>query len=264
MSNILCTEFQRLLEAAVESRRTPEAALQAHAASCEHCRSLWEQYLLIDEALPEWITAVPDPDLADSVLARLAFENREQTAAPVEIAAALSTKNVPDAIRVRGARAVDRRRLLVAATVLAAAAVVAAVLLPLIPANRADVARAPGASRRAPDQSAMPEPGHPSADKQPLAAGHRRPETEGAELTLAVRDAGAAYLGLANDAAEALTQGAVLLPPAAMNSRADADDGAKPTWVDRVRGDLAPLAQRLEGALDFLIDAFPAEQTPAT
>jgi len=254
MPNLPCTEFERRLEAAIEERRLPEAALREHAAGCERCRAAWEQYALLDDAIAAWRAGVPDVDLADAILSRLAFDS--QTTAPAPLAA----QNLPAAPSRRRAR-------WVAVASASAAALFAALLLsPLARVNDApEVARdQPVLPSAAPVIPSTPDPAEPSA---PVVA--VRPAVDenddDAELTLLVRDAGSAYLGLANGAAEAVAQGAVLLPAVALVSGDGATaDEAPASWVDQFRRDLTPIGRNIENALEFLLDAVPAEPPPAT
>jgi len=250
MPNLPCTEFDRRLEAAIEERRLPEAALREHAAGCERCRAAWEQYALLDEAITAWRAGVPDVDLTDSVLSRLAFDS--QTTAPAATVAAVHSRR--------------RARWIAVASASAAALLVALLLSPLARVNDApEVAgNQPVLPATGPANSSTPEAAEPLA---PVVA--VRPAVDenddDTELTLLVRDAGSAYLGLANGAAEAVAQGAMLLPAVALVSGDGVTvDEAPASWVDQFRRDLTPIGRNIENALEFLFDAVPAEPPPAT
>ena len=82
MSNISCTEFNRLLEESIEAHSpldTPE--LRGHADQCADCRLAWLDALLIDGAVSQWRKSanarLPLVDLTDVVLYRKAAAQAE-------------------------------------------------------------------------------------------------------------------------------------------------------------------------------------------
>ncbi len=255
MQNLHCNEFGRLLEAAVESRQPADLRLREHAAECENCRAAWEQYLILEDALRAWTTSTPEADLFEPVLSKLAYHAEDaQCGNPRARTSVVPAQQYGTETESKSQSREKWKRSTVA-TILAgaAAAVMAIVFLPATIRRSGDATTA---------NFTIPD----AANRGDLVAVvTQSPQLEDSELTSAVRDAGVAYIGLANGAAEAVTQGAVFLSPTSTTSDSmPVDESVQPGWVDRVRTEVTPLGERLEGALDFLIDAFPTEPTPTT
>jgi hypothetical protein len=84
-----CDDFQEQLRTAVELRSDAEPELRApadadgvfsgqvssrrepaHALECAECRTLWNEHVLLAQAIGEWRTRTPEIDLADRILHR--------------------------------------------------------------------------------------------------------------------------------------------------------------------------------------------------
>lgn len=79
-----------------------------------------------------------------------------------------------------------------------------------------------------------------------------------------VADAESAYLGLANEAAQAVTGASALVPrPGSVAATAEAS-GDNDRWVDDVGRQFEPVGSNLTQAFQFLLEAVPAEKAPAT
>src|SRR4051794_5273486 len=68
-----CRDFERLLNSQMDTRDGSaewDAAIEAHAAACPACRSVFQRYQVLRLALRAWGTPpVPSADFADRVLA---------------------------------------------------------------------------------------------------------------------------------------------------------------------------------------------------
>lgn len=243
MSNISCREFEGRLEEAVESRCALEPVLKAHASVCAACGALYDDYIRLEEAIPAWRAAVPAVDLAEAVLARWAFDARESqsvlqplismrpTASPVRKPAAWRNRIV----WIAGAAA-----LLILTTIIAT---------PL---------RERGGNRPVADA--------PIQDYAiPVASTTDEALPSDPELSVLVRDAGSAYLDLANQAATAISGGTALLPSATLLADATPQStSANRSWVGEFEKKLEPLSKDLGDALNFLLKAPPPEPAPST
>src|SRR5947207_2270314 len=63
-----CTEFEERLQHALDEGRTLDAAdLADHAAHCAACRTVWDEFRTLADAVVLWRAQVPQVDLADEV-----------------------------------------------------------------------------------------------------------------------------------------------------------------------------------------------------
>lgn len=247
MSNLDCCQFEKLLEQAVEQRQAPGAELRDHALSCETCRTLWEEFLILEEAIPAWTAARPTVDLVDAVMHAMATDT-ETTTAPKKIeplvALTVAGSQEPDAPR--------RRRFVLPAIATTAAALllVSAVFYLVRPkADEPQIAAVP------PDISLGRSGATPRIQL----------EQPPSEMTVVVADAGSAYLQLASSAASAITDGAALFP----STKLIADATPKPnpnqkSWIQKFETNLEPLQKDLGSAFEFLFEAPAPEPSPAT
>lgn len=64
-----CTEFQQRLEAAVDDRQFVHSSeLSEHVTTCSSCHELWDEYLLLENAIAQWRGKRLGIDLTDRVL----------------------------------------------------------------------------------------------------------------------------------------------------------------------------------------------------
>jgi hypothetical protein len=289
MSNISCIEFERLVELAVESRTPVDSAvLRGHAAECVGCRAAWLDATLLDGAVAEWRKTgkkiLPSVDLADIVLTRRTSGPEPIVSTEVTPFAMPSSLN-PDAgiaadqrdlavLRVAdGPAKTDRSRFprrAVASAIVAAVAVSVSVFW-----NRAgrhdDIAAidhragvgVEGAHAGAVQAATLapPVPSRTEAVTPPTT--HQVAEVP-APVEAMVQGAQAAYLDLANEAAQAVTGATALVPRSSLASVMPASRDENDRWVDDVGHQFEPVGKNLSQAFQFIFEAVPADKAPAT
>jgi hypothetical protein len=294
MPNISCIEFNRLIEEAVESRsQVDSASLRAHATECAGCRATWLDAMLVDGAVAEWRKTgkkiLPSVDLADIVLDR-----RTSTIEPV--VGADITPFAPPSLTEQAAdentlhrvaasshftvaptkpsRTLSVRRAVTAAIGLAVAVSVALYLnrpgqehseiaMSKLPV-RETTERAPGppeASRAqtSPSPRRMPESSH---DQRVAATTNAAPVEE--PVAAMVQGAQAAYLDWANEASHAVSGATALVPRSSLAGVMAPVRDENDRWVDDVGQQFEPVGKNLSQAFQFILEAVPAEKSPAT
>jgi hypothetical protein len=249
MPTISCTEFNERLAEAVERRASADMPiLREHAGACAECQAAWLDALIVDRAVVQWKKPVAGNGLTERILSHVAAETVAAIASPVPV--------TPATMRANQSELRSRRRNLVAGVALTAVAVcVCAVLfiprssqVPEVALNPHQFVPGPRAPELA--QSAAPKQKSPRAADTPV--------------ELLVADAGSAYLHLAGDAAKAVTAASVLVPSADEIGDSAVTPKEEKRWVDDMRQEIAPVTHQLSHAFEFLIDAVPAKQVPAT
>lgn len=234
MDSMNCTEFEQSLNRAVESRSEADLRnLRDHAAGCALCRGLWHRFTLLQQAIPHWKADVPDVDLADSVILRVA------AAEPVAVSS--TSKSF-------------RERWATAMVVAAAACMMAFVLWPAPVANNQP---APQNGAVAVEQPRNVKPRE--APQTPVMAS--RPQLE----DRAVRKGGDAIMVLAENAASTMVKTPMFLPPAGALSLAEPEEGEEApasSWIAEWSQDLQPIGREVGNAMNFLLDAVPLDPAP--
>lgn len=255
MPNMNCTRFELALEEAVENRVVADAAeLRQHAATCSACRALWEHYAVLEQAIPRWSRKLPTVDLADRVLSRLSGRPTGTASAANELAlAAPHVKTANDSTRRRARQWTFRT----AAAILTASAALLLMLWLNPREGQVGPAQVPIAQSN-PANAETNETVKPSEDTAIADV-----PTQAEPRTL-VREAGSAYLGLAE---EAVTAVAVALPTTMFYVPAPTSvvptDGPRENWVKDWGNDLKPIGDNVSKAFGFLIDAVPVVESPA-
>jgi hypothetical protein len=273
MPNINCTEFNELLAQAIESRRPADAAvLREHALACASCQAAWLDALLLDRAVARWRKAVPAVDLADRVLFRLSIEREGGLAA----ASASERRRTSEAAIPVTAAAPHKRIVAVRrggwAALAAACVALIAILVGGLSRSKAPVGSVAvsgdATSRAHGERKPIARPTNPNQQKlaRPLVAQPPvvDPLVADTRVDSLVTGAGFAYLNLASQAAGAVTAAAVLVPAPAPNPAARAAADKDGRWVDEVGREFAPVTRNLSDAFEFLLQAMPADKTPAT
>jgi hypothetical protein len=241
MSTISCTEFQQLLDDAIESRAdVAGSALSEHADSCPECRTILLQHRLVDRAVAAWLAATPQPDLVEAVVARYVFDT-----APPKAPQASTPRSQPLS-SVTDERFSSRRQPWIAVAVAAVAVVAAAFTLSRAPLNPQQ------SQRKIPVVAADRKPQHSSV-----------PETDEADVESLIHHAGSAYIVLANQTADAVIEASRAVAPtriALLEPQADTAGSEKSGGWQR---DLAPIGREFGKAFDFLFEAVPPETTPS-
>ncbi|WP_437194168.1 hypothetical protein [Planctomicrobium sp. SH527] len=68
-----CSEFQLELDRAIETRTALGSDARSHGCACTHaaCQVAWEDYVLLNQVMPEFRSTTPQVDLTNLVLAKL-------------------------------------------------------------------------------------------------------------------------------------------------------------------------------------------------
>jgi hypothetical protein len=226
MDNMNCTEFEHVLQCAVEERSEEQLReLRDHAASCKHCRAVWQEFAVLRQAIPLWKARMPDVDLVDAVMART-HELRPLASRSTSIGWWVS-----------------------AAVATAAACVLALAVWPSAPDN------APQPDLQLADTDEPDPLTAPLADEQP---------TQG-EVGSLVRDATDPYLELAEGVTDAVRGTRKFLPAteALADNEAQQEDRPSPaSWINDWSQDLEPIGRDVANAMNFLLDAVPADPAP--
>jgi hypothetical protein len=255
-----CTEFESALCAAVEDRHAGHVEqLREHAAGCVHCHALWEQFAILEQAIPAWSTRQPQVQLADAVLARLGDQRTAREMQPVGVAPAAA----PQPAR-------SRRRLAAAAAVAVSACALVIAFWPASPAvdlpgEGSQIAdTAPAATDEQKPAQAEPAANAIELDKVATNDQPSSDQPSAAEIGKLVREASAAYMVLAEGAADAVVHTPILLPRTdlvASDHDDESDDARAESWIDGWGEQLQPIGKDVGNAIDFLLDAVPLDPT---
>jgi hypothetical protein len=274
MPNINCTEFNELLAQAIESRRSADmAVLREHALACAGCQAAWLDALLLDRAVARWRKAVPAVDLADRVLFRLSIEREGALVA----ASTRGTGRTSEATSPVTNAAPPRKRIAAVrrggwAALAAACVALIAIVIGGLGRSKAPVGQVAALSHATSPASVEQKPlAHPTnpnrqkLDRPPVAQPPVvEPLVADTRVDSLVTGAGFAYLNLASQAAGAVTAAAVLVPAPTSNPAARTAADKDGRWVDEVGREFAPVTRNLSDAFEFLLQAMPADKTPAT
>lgn len=248
-------------------------AWRMHLLRCDRCRSEWEAYELLEQAIASWNAEPLDVDLVDRVMSDVAahavarevspqFERRNGQSnvlsAPVEPRPQLV--GMPHAEHSGSMTSSRARSWTIVMTV---AAVLLIVAIPALRNRSTDPHdAAPIAASDAPQPVPLPHTVTP--DPVPP---HAAPTDDAAIATL-VREAGSAYASLASDVVLALRDAAILVPsaglPAVPTGWPSPTTGPAELWPGELPADLQPIGRDVENALDFLWRVVPDEPAPAT
>lgn len=235
-----CTEFERELQQCLDARRPLSSlGIAERQIRCEHCRGLWEQFLLLEQALG---CRPADAGFSEAVVAHVLLDSetaRGGRVVPSGAAPARTAKRSP-LRRVE----VSRRHVAIAA----AAVVLLACVVPLVwqPGNRV--------------AGPLTESDQRTAHDARIHQG-RVPEDD---LQLLLRDAGMAYNGLAREAHTVVADARTFVPAAFPGpSRGIGIPATEPQWVDEWRRDLKPISDDVHQALGFLFEAVAVEDGPS-
>jgi hypothetical protein len=289
MSNISCTEFNRLLEESIEAHLpldTPE--LRGHADQCADCRLAWLDALLLDGAVSQWRKSanarLPLVDLTDVVLYRKAAAQAETLSAGSEQRANPVAANEPIAstpgtrplvgARVAAAvaetrqsqRSLGRRIAALAAVGIAAAVCVAAL------SGRAGRQHDAGLLVNQTSPSPLPKTsaGTPisqiasAAPQVPISAtkSSPKPVAEAPHETLAEdSEPGAFDQAIENVLPATAASVSAARPGQGATTAAPAGDDDR--WVDDVGRQFEPMGSNLSQAFHFLWEAVPAKKAPS-
>ena len=234
-----CTEFERELQQCLDARRPLSSlGITEREIRCAHCRGIWEQFLLLEQALTGVGCRSADRGFSDAVVARVLLDSETTYGGRVSDGASINRT----ATRSRA----SRRRVALAA----AAVILLAWVPPLVwqPQNRVAGPAAPPEQRIA--HNANIRTSHGSED----------------DLRLLLHDAGTAYNGLAREAHTVVADATRFVPTAFPHRDPTGDIGipvTNPQWVDEWRRDLKPIGDDVHQALGFLFEAVAVDVGPS-
>lgn len=254
-----CADFDAILhEQFGPTQLRDHAGLAEHTAACGTCRKLWDQQLLLAEAIGAWREQIPDVDLTAAVIA--ARESEAIVSLRQSVAGELAnthdaayrstltavTQPAPWTAEVRTAgltRPRNSRHALVAAV-----AALSALVVVILALSRHDVSPPDGSIVAGQDSSTGPSE-RIAPRVRDLATG----QTDDAD-----RDESTPYSDLAQLAAGAWDEVTLLVRPESTDSqrpgrglRAPSKDG----WIDGLQHQLKPIGRGLDNAFDFLWQA---------
>jgi hypothetical protein len=251
MPTINCTEFHKRLADAIERRESVDnVILREHAGVCAECRASWLDALLLDSAVAQWKKPVSSQGLTERILTQVASNpSIEPATSPAD--------RLPSR---------PRRFVRPAGAAVAALAVCACAMFLLTRSPQAPVRQGPDVVRDTPRTEPLraPEVPRPIAMAQDAKPAQNTPPAGNARVEVLLADAGTAYLHLAGHAAQAVTAASVLVPSTDETEKAATTPKEETRWVDDVRHEIAPVTHQLSHAFEFLIDAVPTKQVPAT
>ncbi len=249
-----CTEFERTLHEAVESRQTPDSMeFRSHVEHCSACLALWSDFLILDQVVPPWKRRTNDVDLVDRVVAQM----RVQTSA--DLVGSVGADGVVPQPRIG-----VRQRWAVVAI---AAAVLLLLLRPFglglqtsTPNSERDLSGVRDAAVRTDAGSLLVV----VADGVPKFETRAGGQDEIREVDAFIEDAGSVYMGLAREAADTVRDVAFLFPTFEEQRVSVEPESTLPNWLDDFGENLQPIGRDVENAIEFLLDAVPGDSHPKT
>lgn len=252
MSKMNCNEFESAHRQAIESRSAQlTESLHAHAAECDACASSVAEDAVLERTLSAWLNAVPRVDLTDVVLARWRSEQPALPVAPV--VAAKTPKLVSSQSDTTAGRSSARGVGLMLVALICLLAFVRLISTTTVPIERNALNGSPTvAAQDSQPKSAIPEGAEPV------------PEIDGL-----VRNMGSAYLGLAYDVGNTLSDAAEIIPSVGFRPEVGTADGDKTLlpaaapsgeWTNEFK----PIGQKVGKAFGFLLEAIPTNGFTST
>ncbi len=226
-------DFQSRLEIMIETRNFDQRSrLEQLATSSPEHQRLWEDFLILETAIPVWQQTLPEIDLIDEVLAQL---DAAHYLDPEEI----RTHEVPIA------RTGSRVRQWSASLFVVAVLLIAITLK--FSGNRVEnvVPKPLPASTEVSTDSPVPAVVQPQPNRS---------------FNQLLKNAGAASWGLAQSTAGTMTE-AVSLVPVTASPETPAPLPREPNWVDDINLEMQPIKDQISHAWNFIIHSVPEEST---
>ena len=222
-------EYQSKLETMIESKCFDQRSqLEKQATlSLEHQR-LWEDFLILEQALPAWQQTMPEIDLVDAVLAQF-------TETP-------GNSDLPSVTTDKIARP-HRLSAPWIWTSLVAAGLLLAIAIPFF-ANRSEKG-----------------PGLPVATSPPIPEPAAKEPTAPHDLNQLLKNAGAASWGLAQSTAGAMSEAVTLVPVSRSAPQSVDTLPSEPNWVDDINTEMQPIKDQFNHAWNFIIHSVPESST---
>lgn len=253
-----CTEFHnRIEEMRPEESRFADPGLWEHLVYCSSCREVWESQSVVLEATHAWMEqSLPDVDLADRVLQELSRESLSRTSLSVPLPTTEEDGNsVPNFVWQP-----SPKRSVLSRSFAAASALVLTAVMALFVFNDAPKPSLPQDVTAASSKRDIPHNGITGSEMS-------TPATQPAIDDL-VRDAGSAYLMLAQETAGAVSDVSLLISssePNASGLELGSLGVESPTdWMGIWKEKVTPPPDSVWSALDFLWKDLPAKSESAT
>ena len=230
-------EYQSKLEIMIESQHFDQRAqLEKLATTSAEHQHLWEDFLILEQALPSWKRSLPEIDLVDAVLAQLESppDNGEQPPATAEKTLATD----PPVPRISAPW-------IWGSSLVAAALLIAATLPFFSSRNGID-----SSSTVATSTTLIPVP---EPDR------HQPPTQQSFDQLL--KNAGAASWGLAQSTAGAMSEAVTLVPVTRPGSQATDAVPSESNWVDDINSEMQPIKDQINHAWNFIIHSVPESST---
>ncbi|WP_417384421.1 hypothetical protein [Gimesia sp.] len=227
-------DFQSRLETMIETRNFDQRSrLEQLATSSPEHQRLWEDFLILETAVPAWQQTLPEIDLVDEVLAQLdisQLSEREEIYAP----------RTPVASTGSGVRQWATSLLVVAVLLIAITVKFAG--------NQVEKT-VPGT---------MPAVTGVATDSPVPAVAQLPPQRSFNQL---LKNAGAASWGLAQSTAGTMTEAVSLVPVATPEPESTEPLTRESNWVDDINLEMQPIKDQISHAWNFIIHSVPEEST---
>ena len=237
-----CDEFDRQLQAMIENRTVScDDRSREHASECERCRHEWEETQFLDEVISRWKSDVPEIDLAQAILARMASDSQpEETRRD----SAESARRVLVSMK-RGGVLKTRLR---SGKAVAAVSAVALVLVFFVTVW--------SPSPRTIDRDAT------TAHSEYAASHDLHPHGQGyKELQSLVQETQSTYLALTNGATQVVPEWFAKISAIHRVSSPPQTDETGSTWAEEFRQNFEPIGQDVNKAIDFLFQTISVPTT---
>ncbi|WP_417393151.1 hypothetical protein [Gimesia sp.] len=227
-------EFQTRLESMIETRNFDQRSqLEHHATSSpEHLR-LWEDFLILESAVPAWQQTLPEIDLIDEVLAQL-------DATCVSAADEKPARDIPS----------TRTRSRVPQW--AAGLIVVAVLLIAVTLKFS--------GNQVEKAGPAPLPVTTAVVHSPPVPAVAQAQTHPSFNQL-LKNAGAASWGLAQSTAGTMTEAVSLVPVTTPQAETAEAHPRESNWVEDINLEMQPIKDQISHAWNFIIHSVPEEST---
>ncbi|QDV49259.1 hypothetical protein [Gimesia fumaroli] len=230
-------EYQSELESMVEMRNFDQRPrLENLAISSPEHQRVWEDYLIVEHALPAWKQALPEIDLVEAVMSQLDNTDRNN----------LNSSALSEASSITG-RSTHASARWWYGSLLTAAVILVAVSLNF-PGDQPDVIPP---NTIATNTHLFPETQTPDS----------KANTPNQSFNQLLRNAGAASWGLAQSTAGTMTEAVSLVPVTRPRPESTSVLPDEPHWVDDINHEMQPLKNQISHAWNFILHSVPEEST---
>ncbi|QDT90662.1 hypothetical protein [Gimesia algae] len=227
-------EYQSRLEMMIETRNFDQRSrLEQLATSSPEHQRLWEDFLILDTAVPAWQQTLPEIDLIDEVLAQL-------DAAHLSAMEGIQSRELPSPrtgskVRQWSASLFVVAVLLIAITLKFSGNQVENVVPETIPASAVVIPDSP-----------VPALAQSQSNRS---------------FNQLLKNAGAASWGLAQSTAGTMTEAVSLVPVTAPLPETTDPLPRESNWVDDINLEMQPIKDQISHAWNFIIHSVPEEST---